>query len=66
MIKHVLDTMLHSFEWELPEGMEHNLSEKCLLALKRTTPLVAIPTDRLPTIEQYIQDHPLHLLRQNK
>ncbi|XP_052209096.1 flavonoid 3'-monooxygenase CYP75B137-like [Diospyros lotus] len=42
-----LATLVHSFEWKLPEGEEMEMSEKFGIVLKKKTPLVAIPTPRL-------------------
>ncbi|XP_052210696.1 flavonoid 3'-monooxygenase CYP75B137-like [Diospyros lotus] len=42
-----LASLLHSFEWKLPEGEEMEVSEKFGIVLKKKTPLVAIPTPRL-------------------
>ncbi|XP_058221831.1 flavonoid 3'-monooxygenase CYP75B137-like [Rhododendron vialii] len=42
-----LASILHSFEWKLPEGEELDLSEKFGIVLKKRVPLVAIPTARL-------------------
>ncbi|GLT84060.1 hypothetical protein SLE2022_023110 [Rubroshorea leprosula] len=53
MIKYVLATLLHSFEWEIPAEVELDLSEKFGLVMKKRNPLVAIPTPRLATLEQY-------------
>ncbi|KAK3041051.1 hypothetical protein RJ639_026848 [Escallonia herrerae] len=49
-----LASLLHSFNWELPEGEKLDLSEKFGIVLKKRIPLVAIPTPRLsdPTLYQ--------------
>jgi cytochrome P450 len=47
MLGLLLATMVHSFDWNLPEGKEVDLSEKFGLVTKMAVPLVAIPTPRL-------------------
>ncbi|KAK9147942.1 hypothetical protein Scep_006699 [Stephania cephalantha] len=48
MIPYLLGTLLHSFEWELPEGViEVDLSDCFGLELKKKVALVAIPKPRL-------------------
>ncbi|GLT40316.1 hypothetical protein SLA2020_144600 [Shorea laevis] len=53
MMKFVLATLLHSFEWEIPTEVELDVSEKFGIVMKKMNPLVAIPIPRLPTLEQY-------------
>ncbi|XP_048431928.1 flavonoid 3',5'-hydroxylase CYP75B138-like [Pyrus x bretschneideri] len=48
-----LDTLLHSFDWKLPEGEKLDLSEKFGIVLKKKLPLVAIPTPRLLDLALY-------------
>ncbi|CAL5432788.1 unnamed protein product [Camellia sinensis] len=47
-----LASILHSFDWKLPEGEKLDLSEKFGIVLKKRVPLMAIPTPRLsnPTL----------------
>ncbi|CAL5355994.1 unnamed protein product [Camellia sinensis] len=47
-----LASILHSFDWKLPEGEKLDLSEKFGIVLKKRLPLMAIPTPRLsnPTL----------------
>ncbi|KAM1363199.1 hypothetical protein EV2_028908 [Malus domestica] len=47
MVMHSLTTLLHSFDWKLPEGEKLDLSEKFGIVLKKKIPLIAIPTPRL-------------------
>ncbi|KAF8015801.1 hypothetical protein BT93_H1366 [Corymbia citriodora subsp. variegata] len=54
MLPYVLASLLHSFEWELPQGVELDLSDKFGLVVKKTKPLVAIPRPRLSTPELYM------------
>ncbi|CAA0815240.1 cytochrome P450- family 706- subfamily A-polypeptide 4 [Striga hermonthica] len=42
-----LATLVHSFDWRLPQGEKVDLSEKFGIVLKKKVPLVAIPTPRL-------------------
>lgn len=44
MVLHVLANLLHHFKWNLPEGMKLDLSEKFGIVLKKSEPLMAIPT----------------------
>ncbi|XP_061988629.1 flavonoid 3',5'-hydroxylase CYP75B138-like [Rosa rugosa] len=47
MVMHSLATLLHSFDWKLPQGEKLDLSEKFGIVLKKKISLVAIPTPRL-------------------
>ncbi|XP_057513976.1 flavonoid 3',5'-hydroxylase 1-like isoform X2 [Actinidia eriantha] len=53
MVMYVLASLLHSFNWRLPEGEELDLSETFGIVMKKKTPLVAIPTQRLSSLELY-------------
>jgi cytochrome P450 len=53
MVGYLLATMVHSFDWRLPEGKELDLSEKFGIVMKKAVPLVAIPTPRLLKDELY-------------
>ncbi|KAF6166239.1 hypothetical protein GIB67_031023 [Kingdonia uniflora] len=46
MLPHVLASMLHLFEWRLPEGTDLDLTEKFGIVMKKATPLIAIPVPR--------------------
>lgn len=48
MLMYVLATFLHLFEWELPKGLEMDSKEKFGIVLEKSTPLLAIPTPRVP------------------
>jgi cytochrome P450 len=48
MVMFSVATLLHSFDWKLPQGHKLDLSEKFGIVLKKKIPLVAIPTPRLP------------------
>ncbi|KAL5748551.1 hypothetical protein ACOSP7_025591 [Xanthoceras sorbifolium] len=47
MFMYSVATLLHSFDWKLPEGEKVDLTEKFGSVLKLKNPLVAIPTPRL-------------------
>ncbi|XP_057965739.1 flavonoid 3'-monooxygenase CYP75B137-like [Malania oleifera] len=47
MVMFSLASLLHSFDWKIPEGETLDLSEKFGIVLKKKTPLVVIPTPRL-------------------
>ena len=52
MFMYSLASLVHSFDWKLPEGETLDLTEKFGIVLKKKMPLVAIPTPRLcnPTL----------------
>lgn len=54
MIMYVLASLLHSFNWSLPMGDEHDLSEIFGITLKKKNPLIAIPSQRLPDVNLYM------------
>ncbi|KAL0296164.1 UNVERIFIED_CONTAM: cytochrome [Sesamum radiatum] len=47
MLMYVLASLLHSFEWKLPDGETVDMSDKFGLVLRKSTPLLAIPSPRL-------------------
>ncbi|KAJ0750009.1 putative cytochrome P450 [Helianthus annuus] len=49
----ILASLLHSFNWSLPKGEEHDLSEKVGITLKKVKPLTLIPSQRLPNASLY-------------
>ncbi|KAL9356221.1 hypothetical protein Peur_049474 [Populus x canadensis] len=53
MFMYFLATLLHCFDWELPEGKEPDLSEKFGIVIKLKNPLVVIPAPRLPDPNLY-------------
>ncbi|XP_078165719.1 flavonoid 3'-monooxygenase CYP75B137-like [Carex rostrata] len=53
VVGHLLATMLHSFDWKVPEGKEVDFSEKFGIVTKMAVPLVAIPTSRLSNDKLY-------------
>ncbi|XP_030468611.2 flavonoid 3'-monooxygenase CYP75B137-like [Syzygium oleosum] len=54
MLLYVLASLLHSFEWELPPGVELEFSDESGLAVKKMEPLVANPRPRLSPPELYL------------
>ncbi|KAJ4777023.1 Cytochrome P450 family protein [Rhynchospora pubera] len=53
MVGYLLATIVHSFDWKLPEGKDVDLSQKFSFVMKKAIPLVAIPTPRLSKNELY-------------
>ncbi|KAI3858609.1 hypothetical protein MKX03_005657 [Papaver bracteatum] len=53
IVPYALASLLHSFEWRMPEGVEVDLSEKFGIVLKTGTPLTAIPLPRLSDSNLY-------------
>jgi cytochrome P450 len=53
MLGQLLATMVHSFDWKLPEGQEIDFSEKYGLVTKMAVPFSAIPTPRLSNDKLY-------------
>ncbi|PWA59716.1 cytochrome P450 [Artemisia annua] len=53
MLVYFLASMLHSFDWTLPNG-ELELSDKFGIVLKKNTPLMAIASQRLPDKTLYM------------
>nr|XP_043617005.1 flavonoid 3',5'-hydroxylase 1-like [Erigeron canadensis] len=54
MMMHILASLMHSFDWKLPNGEELDLSERFGIALKKKKPLVAVPTKRLSDPSLYM------------
>ncbi|KAL7594809.1 hypothetical protein Lser_V15G29253 [Lactuca serriola] len=54
MQMYILASLLHSFDWSLPEGEEHDLSEKFGITLKKKEPLSAVPSQRLSNLNLYM------------
>ncbi|PHT92657.1 hypothetical protein T459_00539 [Capsicum annuum] len=53
MLMFVLASLLHSFDWKLPEGENVDLSEGFGLVIKKNERLLAIPAPRLSNFELY-------------
>ncbi|XP_059657461.1 flavonoid 3'-monooxygenase CYP75B137-like [Cornus florida] len=53
MFMFLVASLLHSFDWKLPEGEKLDFSEKFGIVVKKKVPLVAIPTPRLSDTSLY-------------
>ncbi|PWA77544.1 cytochrome P450 [Artemisia annua] len=54
MQMYILASLFHSFDWTLPKGEEHDLSEKFGITLKKRKPLMAVPSQRLSDVSLYM------------
>nr|QWK52277.1 cytochrome P450 706A4 [Isatis tinctoria] len=54
MVLYTLATLLHSFDWKIPEGHVLDMEEKFGVVLKLKTPLIALPVPRLPNKNLYL------------
>ncbi|KAL1190853.1 Cytochrome P450 76C4 [Cardamine amara subsp. amara] len=54
MVLYTLATLLHSFDWKIPQGHVLDLQEKFGIVLKLKTPLVALPVPRLSDSNLYL------------
>ncbi|KAL8217241.1 hypothetical protein R6Q57_024078 [Mikania cordata] len=50
----ILASLFHSFSWRLPEGEEHDLSERFGFTIKKRNPLIAVPSQRLTDVSLYM------------
>nr|GFB53597.1 cytochrome P450 [Tanacetum cinerariifolium] len=50
MQMYILASLLHSFDWNLPKGEKHDLSDKFGALLTKRKPLIVIPSQRLSDI----------------
>lgn len=53
MFMYLLASLVHSFDWKLPEGEKLDLSEKSGIVLKKKDPLVTVPIRRLSDPKLY-------------
>lgn len=53
MILYSLASLIHSFDWKMPQGEKIDLSEKFMFVLKKRKSLIVIPTPRLPNPALY-------------
>ncbi|XP_042505524.1 geraniol 8-hydroxylase-like [Macadamia integrifolia] len=53
MIPYLVATILDSFKWQLPNGVELDMSDKFGLELKKATPLVVISSSKLSDFTLY-------------
>ncbi|KAL0409538.1 UNVERIFIED_CONTAM: cytochrome [Sesamum radiatum] len=54
MLMYVLASLLHSFEWKLPDGETIDMPNKFGIVLRKNTPLLAIPMPRLSEPNLYV------------
>lgn len=47
LLEHIVGTLVHSFDWKLPDGVELNMDESFGLALQKAVPLAAVVSPRL-------------------
>ncbi|XP_020570695.1 cytochrome P450 750A1-like [Phalaenopsis equestris] len=53
MVVYILASLLHSFDWQLPEGKSLDLQERFGTVLRKTEQLFAVPAVRLDKTELY-------------
>nr|QNS29991.1 cytochrome P450 [Nothapodytes nimmoniana] len=53
MFLYSLASLVHSFDWKLPDGEKLDLSEKFGIVLKKKVPLIGIPIPRLSNVGLY-------------
>nr|GLL49270.1 angelicin synthase-like [Ipomoea trifida] len=53
MLIYILSSLLHSFDWHLPEGKNLDLSDKFGIVTKKNVPLIVVPAQRLSKSELY-------------
>ncbi|CAI9270855.1 unnamed protein product [Lactuca saligna] len=54
MLMYLLASLLHSFNWTLPDEKEHELPDKFGVVLKKGNPLIAIPSQRFARNNLYM------------
>ncbi|KAJ0250252.1 hypothetical protein HA466_0144230 [Hirschfeldia incana] len=54
MVQYTLATLLHSFDWKIPEGHELTVEDKFGIVLKLKNPLIAMPVPRLSDPNLYL------------
>ncbi|KAL4578695.1 hypothetical protein LXL04_014824 [Taraxacum kok-saghyz] len=54
MLMYLLASLLHSFNWTLPDEKEREMPDKFGVVLKKGNPLIAIPSQRLADITLYM------------
>ncbi|XWS49053.1 hypothetical protein CRYUN_Cryun13aG0130500 [Craigia yunnanensis] len=55
MLYSSLASLLHTFDWKLPQGEEQDLTGRFGIVMKKMKPLVVIPTPRLSNLEHYMK-----------
>ncbi|KAF6168575.1 hypothetical protein GIB67_005187 [Kingdonia uniflora] len=56
MLPYFLASFVHLFEWQLPEDVDLDFSEKFGGSLKKQTPLIVIPRPRFSKLELYCEN----------
>ncbi|KAL5540544.1 hypothetical protein UlMin_043247 [Ulmus minor] len=54
MLKYVMASFLHLFDWKLPAGVKIDFSDKFGIVVKKKERVVAIPTPRFDNLELYL------------
>ncbi|KAG6645597.1 flavonoid 3'-monooxygenase CYP75B137-like [Carya illinoinensis] len=54
-LKYIMASILHSFKWKLPQGLEIDVSDTFGVVTKKKNPTIAIPTPRLSKSELFIE-----------
>ncbi|KAF2612318.1 hypothetical protein F2Q70_00009233 [Brassica cretica] len=54
MVQYTLATLLHSFDWKIPEGHVFNVEDEFGIVLKLKNPLIAMPVSRLSDPNLYL------------
>nr|QNC49774.1 cytochrome P450 706G22 [Leucophyllum frutescens] len=54
MLMYLLASLLHSYDWKLPEGETLDMTEKFKIILRKKKPLLAIPSPRLSDPKLYV------------
>ncbi|MCL7037238.1 hypothetical protein MKW94_027913 [Papaver nudicaule] len=54
MVTYLSATLLHSFDWQVPEGTKLDLTGKFGIVSRKSIPLVAVPTPRFSNPELYV------------
>ncbi|XP_072998092.1 flavonoid 3',5'-hydroxylase 1-like [Typha latifolia] len=47
LVQYILGTLIHSFDWEMPKGVEPNMDEDFGIALQKSVPVSAMVSPRL-------------------
>ncbi|XP_071730780.1 cytochrome P450 76C1-like [Rutidosis leptorrhynchoides] len=53
MLMYILASLLHSFDWSLPDDNEFEISDEFGFVTKKRKPLIAIPSQRLSNVNLY-------------
>ncbi|KAK6156768.1 hypothetical protein DH2020_011016 [Rehmannia glutinosa] len=53
MVRYILASFLHSYEWRLPDEEKLDMSDKLLTTLRKRIPLIVVPAPRLSRSDLY-------------